>query len=87
LTGEEGRPFLLVAACPLQIMRWWVRPTLPAATQPSPAWYATGQRRQRIMRPGGRGFIIIVKIIVIVIIVIIIFIITNNGVPSSSALQ
>lgn len=31
--------------------------TLPAAMQPSPAWYATGHRMQRITRPeaGGRG--------------------------------
>lgn len=53
-TGEEKCPFFLELEWLLHMMMWGVINTLPAATQPSPVWYATGQRIHRIIRPKCR---------------------------------
>lgn len=53
-TGEEKCPFFLELEWLLHMMMWGVINTLPAATQPSPVWYATGQRIHRIIRPKWR---------------------------------
>lgn len=50
-TGEEKCPFLLELEWLLHMIMCGVIKTLPAATHPSPVWYATGHRMQRIMRP------------------------------------